>query len=150
MALYAFTVSASVVQVQKCPVMQDKVVISFMDHSNCCCMKESATTQSGQRKHADLPTVHFTPDGLSSLAMTATSCCSQITLQSRLTSFQNTVNEVNILIEKAFYLRPTRIFVDLDFQALPANLQQPVLQPRKKGPPVIPLYKLFRRYTYYG
>lgn len=154
MALYAMSVSASVVSIRYCGAVQGKVIISALENNDCCCAAGHRMNMSQGQLQSDMVT---TPADNSSTGFTgqtnavaSKSCCAEIVLQSRLAANQLINSETNSISDKAPLLLPATLPGQITYRPTFVSNHKPTVAAVKAPPSAIPLYKLFQRFTYYG
>lgn len=77
-------------------------------------------------------------------------CCTQIVLQSKLVANQPGNTDINLVFAQGVYILPSVLPGYVSYQA--ANLNKQNCWRATSSPPnnQVPLYKLFKRLTYYG
>lgn len=154
MALYAMSVSASVVSIRYCGTMQGKVIISALESNDCCCA-DSHNMEMWQGLVKSDIVFNQSSDASAALigktdTVTPKACCAEIVLQSRLAANQLINAETISALGRTPQLLPAIILQHITYRPVLLTLHKPIAVSVKPPPPAIPLYKLFQRFTFYG
>lgn len=156
MALYAMSVSASIVTVRSCDVMQVAVSISFIDNNNnnCCCAGMHCLEMGQDITKANSGITKATDNkgyaGDYTTKSNQKSCCTQIVLQSKLVANQPANTDINLVFTQGVHILPSILPDYATYQAANLNIQNGWRATSSPPNNQVPLYKLFKRLTYYG